>query len=280
MKMKLISMAVMCAAFFTSCSDELELRVPYPNNITLNELTLERSSHVVPEGGFSSQGIHFNTVKGADGQLEAGFCYSNRMKRSLPWNGDELSIDSMRYSVYNARPNDTGTYAVCRVKGGEAYFTLDTPSVIQYILVANDAWSYFAMLYGDKYCKINEETGEEEPVENPGIPSKPKGIWYTYVPGGVKKFDKEDKDFFRLTAKGFQGGKETGSVTFDLACKGANVDNPNWDYIISKWGRMDLVSLGVVDKVVFYLESSDKDADGRMRTPEWFCLDGIQLQNQ
>lgn len=270
----------MCAAFFTSCSDELELRVPYPNNITLNELTLERSSHVVPEGGFSSQGIHFNTVKGADGQLEAGFCYSNRMKRSLPWNGDELSIDSMRYSVYNARPNDTGTYAVCRVKGDEAYFTLDTPSVIQYILVANDAWSYFAMLYGDKYCKINEETGEEEPVENPGIPSKPKGIWYTYVSGGVKKFDKEDKDFFRLTAKGFQGGKETGSVTFDLACKGANVDNPNWDYIISKWGRMDLVSLGVVDKVVFYLESSDKDADGRMRTPEWFCLDGIQLQNQ
>lgn len=179
-------------------------------------------------------------------------------------------MDTIRYSVWTTRPNTTETYVVCHVKGDDAFFTLDEPSVIDYMLVSNSTWGYLAMTYGDTYGT------KEEPQANPNIPSAPKGIWHSYVPGGVKKFD--SGDYFKLTAKGFNNGQATGSVTFDLACMNTNTEHPNWKYVVSDWTRMDLVTLGTVDKVVFYLESTDINADGNMRTPAWFCLDGIQLK--
>ena len=274
--MKKLLPAVLLMATLGACDDDLDLRVPYPDNITLNELALDDFTHEVPDGGFESQGIHFNTVRGADGQLEGGFCYSNRSMRSFV--SSEQELDLIRYSVWTSKPNQTEVYAVAHVVDDEAYFTLETPSVVEYILVANTSWAYLAMNYGDKYCEIDEDSGEEIPVANPNVPSEPMGIWLTYVPGGVRKFSDENKDYFRLTATGYSGGRETGTVTFDLACKGANAENPKWSYIVTEWTRMDLASLGVVDKVVFHLDSSDKDAQDRMRTPAWFCLDGIQLQ--
>lgn len=280
MKNRYLNLGVILLLFFTSCSDDLEVRIPRPTNITLNELKLDKDfTHNVPDGGFTSQGIHFNTVKASNGQLEAGFCYSNRSQRSFVWKNDETSMDSVRYSVWTTRPNDTDVYAVCRVKGDDAYFTLETPSVIQYILVSNTTWGYLAAKYGDTFETYDKETGELNSI-NPNIPSKPVGIWHSFVPGGVKKMVNEDKDYFRLKAKGFSGGKETGNVTFDLACLEANTANPKWSYVVADWTRFDLASLGTVDKVVFYLDSSDKDANGNMRTPAWFCLDGIQLENK
>ena len=68
-------------------------------------------------------------------------------------------------------------------------------------------------------------------------------------------------------------------MSVDLACKkGHNAENPAWDYILNNWRRFDLYTLGEVDKVVFHLDSSDKDASGHMRTPAYFCLDGLQLR--
>lgn len=68
-------------------------------------------------------------------------------------------------------------------------------------------------------------------------------------------------------------------VSFDLVCKkGHNTSYPTWDYTVTDWRKLELSSLGEVDKVAFYLDSSDKNAQGEMRTPAWFCLDGIQLK--
>ena len=126
------------------------------------------------------------------------------------------------------------------------------------------------MTCGDSYGT------EEKPAPNPNVPSTPKGIWYTYVEGGVRKFT--DGDYCTLTAKGYLAGKETGSVSIDLACKkGHNAEHPAWDYYVTDWNKMQLSALGTVDKVAFYLDSSDKDDNGRMRTPSWFCLDGLQF---
>lgn len=270
---KILFNAVAFMTIFTACSDDLEVKVPYPTNITFNELRLDKNfTHNVPDGGFSSHGLNFNTIKASDGQLEAGFCYSNRSQRSFVWENDVVSMDTVRYSVWTSRPNTTETYVVCHVKNDDAYFTLDEPSVIEYMLVSNTTWGYLAMTYGDTYGT------EEEPVVNPNIPSAPKGIWHSYVPGGVKKFDSGDN--FKLTAKGFLDNKLTGSVTFDLACMNTNTENPDWKYVVSDWTRWDMAKLGTVDKVVFYLDSTDKDASGNMRTPAWFCLDGIQLKNK
>lgn len=280
MKKIYLIITITASMAFASCNDDLEVRIPYPTNITLNELKLDgRFTHKVPEGGFDSQGIHFNTVKAANGQLEAGFCYSNRSQRSFVWKNDDISMDSVRYSVWTTKNNNTETYAVCHVKGDDAYFTLATPSVIKHVLIANSTWAYLATSYGDTFETYDKETGKLTSV-NPNIPSKPIGIWHSYVPSGVKKMVKENKDFFRLTAKGYNGGRETGSTTFDLVCRGSNPEQPKWDYVVVEWTPMNLTTLGTVDKVVFYLDSSDKDADGNMRTPAWFCLDGIQLQNK
>ena len=271
MKKVIYSLMIGLGGLFASCSDEDELLVPHATNITFSELEIpERFSHVIPDGGFSASGMKFNTVKSGK-QLAGGFCYSNRSNRSFVWNNDEVSMDSVRYSVWSTKPNQTGTYLVCHVNGDDAFFTLDTPKVIDYILVANTTWNYLCMYYGDSYGTT------ARPVANPNVPSAPKGVWHTYVEGGVKEFG--DEDFFTITAVGYYNGAKTGTVSFDLACMyGHNSQNLDWDYIVTDWRKMELKTLGLVDKVVFYLDSSDKDQYGNMRTPAWFCLDGFQFQ--
>ncbi|MDR0505415.1 MAG: DUF4465 domain-containing protein [Dysgonamonadaceae bacterium] len=269
----------------TACQkDELDLVIPYNDDITLNELKLDKDfTHVVPDGGFDSKGIHFNTVKGSNGQLEAGFAYSNRSNRSFTWTGTEAALDTNRYSVFTVRPNRTETYAVARVKGDDAYFTLDKPRIIEHILAANTTYAFLALTYGDYYggsITKNEITGKMDTatVANPRVPSAPRGVWYTYVPGGVKKMSTADKDFYRIIAKGYLNGTPTKTLKFDLACCGSNPEHPAWDYIVDDWYKFDLTDLGTVDKVVFNVESSDVDPAGNIRTPTWFCLDGIRLK--
>ena len=53
-----------------------------------------------------------------------------------------------------------------------------------------------------------------------------------------------------------------------------NTEHLDWKYVVSDWTRWDLAALGTVDKVVFYLESTE------VNSPVWFCLDGIQLKNK
>ena len=218
------------------CSDEDKLLIPYTNDITLNELQLDKFSHVIPEGGFSSGGIHFNTKREADGSY-SGFAYSNRSNRSLTFTGTQEAIDTNRFSVYTPRLNQTGVYAVACVRDGNAFFTLEKPAIIEHILVANTTWSYFSMLYGDK----------TDYIANPGIPSGVKGEWYTYAPGVERKLNEDE--------------------------------NPNSSYLYGDWVRVDLYSLGSVDKIVFEIDCSYKDMYGNSVIPSYFCLDGIRLKD-
>jgi hypothetical protein len=268
-------MALLGLSLMMSCDDELELVIPYnDDDINLNELTLPADfTHIVPDGGFASGSIHFNTVRAADGQLEAGFAYSNRSNRSFTWGNSTAALDTNRYSVFTAKPNRTGTYAVAKVRANDTYFTLAAQSFIEHILVGNTTYTYLALNYGDQYGTVGA------PVSNPNIPNTNlKGVWYSYVPGGVKTMNTTDKDYFRLIATGFNGNTQTGSLKFDLACRGSNPDNPTWNYVVDDWYKFSLEELGTVDRVVFTMESSDVDGMGNIRTPQWFCVDGIRLK--
>ena len=153
MKKYILSICIALGGLLASCSDDIDLVIPHATNITFSELEIPtRFSHVIPDGGFSVEGIHFNTVKSSDGQLSGGFCYSNRSNRSFVWQNTPEAIDSIRYSVWTTRPNNTGVYLVCHVNDDDASFTFDEPSVIDYILVANTTWAYLAMYYGDTYA--------------------------------------------------------------------------------------------------------------------------------
>ena len=71
----------------------------------------------------------------------------------------------------------------------------------------------------------------------------------------------------------------TGTVNFYLCTRKGDPENPDWSRVVNDWYPVDLSALGVVDKIVFDLESTDIEAGtGRMRTPAYFCLDGIRIQ--
>lgn len=91
--------------------------------------------------------------------------------------------------------------------------------------------------------------------------------------------DGVSKGYVKLTVNGFKGGSATGTVEYWLAIR-PNVDagNPDLDYIAPDWFKVDLTSLGSVDKLVFHLSSSYTDGMGSMLYPPFFCLDGIRLK--
>ena len=253
-----------------SCSDKKDLIAPYSNDITLNELSLPDFSFVVPDNGFKSGQVNFNTKKNTDGSF-SGFAYSNRNNRSFTWQGNQAALDSNIFSVYTARYNRTETFAVASVKGDDAFFTLNTPSVIEHVLLANTSYNYLAMNYGDQYGTAST------PLANPNIKAAPLGVWYSYVPGGVKKMVDADKDYFKVIVQGYKSGTATQKVEFYLCSRKYPANNPTQSYLLNDWYKCDLSALGVVDKVVFHLESSD-NLNGKMRTPSYFCLDGIRIK--
>ena len=270
---------IMMWAGLIACSDDNDVLVSIPNDVTMNELELGRFTHRIPESGFTSKaahtnGVKFNTVKNSDGTY-SGFAYSNRNNRSFTWTATQEALDSNIYSVYTRYPNANEVYAVACVKNDDAYFTLEKPAVVEHILVANTTYAYLAMVYGDQYGT------PEAPVANPNIPGSAdkKGVWYSNVPGGVKKLVDEDKDYFKLIIKGFKDNTPTGTVNFYLCTRKGDPENPDWSRVVNDWYPVDLSALGVVDKIVFDLESTDIEAGtGRMRTPAYFCLDGIRIQ--
>jgi hypothetical protein len=254
-----------------SCSDKKELLIPYANDITLNELKLNDFSFVIPDGGFKSGVVSFNTKRNTDGTF-SGFAYSNRNNRSFTWTNSQAAIDTNRFSVFTAGYNRTETFAVVSVKADDAFFTLDKPSVVEHILVANTTYNYLPMNYGDVYGTA------AVPEINPNIKAAPKGIWYANVPGGVKKMVNADKDYFKIIAIGYKGGVQTGTKEFFLCSMTYDPLHPTQSYLLNDWYKCDLTLLGQVDKVVFHLASSD-NAGGVMRTPSYFCMDGIRIKN-
>jgi hypothetical protein len=276
--MKNLILTITLLALTAACADDREVLAPIPNDVTLNEFSIERFTHVIPDNGFTSRAAHanavtFNTKKGSGGSY-SGFAYSNRNNRSFTWTVTPAALDSNIFSVYTRYPNANETYAVARVEGDDAFFTLETPAIVEHVLVANTTYDYLALTYGDQYGTA------AAPVANPNIPggTAKTGVWYTNVPGGVKQMVDGDNDYFRLIAKGYNGTTPTGEVTFYLCTRKGDPQNPAWSLVVNDWYKMELTSLGIVSKIVFYLESSDiETGTGRMRTPPYFCLDGIRL---
>lgn len=88
------------------------------------------------------------------------------------------------------------------------------------------------------------------------------------------------KGYFKIIAKGYLNGTLTATSEYYLALFPGIAPAPKdlWNTIQGAWAKWDLSSLGTVNKVVFNMDSSDKDANGRMRTPPYFCMDGIRLK--
>jgi hypothetical protein len=85
--------------------------------------------------------------------------------------------------------------------------------------------------------------------------------------------------YLKLTMEGYLNENKTGSVDEYLGVrKNVDPENPTYTFTLNDWRKVDLSSLGEVDKVLFKMSSSYVDAQGEMIYPTLFCLDGIRLE--
>ncbi|OBQ55572.1 DUF4465 domain-containing protein [Tamlana sp. s12] len=334
--------AIISLGLLFSCEEELELLVPYPNDITFNELTLGRFTFKTYNEPFvagdnESGIITANAVNTGNG-THSGFALSNQNLRSYPWYSSpkfaptslsetekQQSIDSSAYSVYTYGVNRTENYLVGNTTGDNAYFTLEKPGVVEHVLVANTSYNYLLMQYGSVYSgTIDSQTQtwliNGNPVKNPNIPNTSTDYYATFrLPStadveavrlsghvilekrkvgeivraavldsggteaeGETAYKAAYKDYstgyLKLTMEGYLNGNKTGEVDEYLALKpGVDPVNPEYNFTLNDWRKVDLTSLGQVDKVLFKMSSSYVDAQGKMIYPTLFCLDGIRL---
>ncbi len=141
--------------------------------------------------------------------------------------------------------NGSATFAVVSVSsfgesGGYMYFKDEEENQIQHAYITNSTYAVLSMQNGDDWAKK-----------------------HTY----------ERKDWFKLTFIGHNSkGGETGRVEFYLS----DFRTENAKGIVTEWTKVDLASLGNVNKVTFELESSDNGEYG-MNTPSYFCMDDIMV---
>lgn len=88
----------------------------------------------------------------------------------------------------------------------------------------------------------------------------------------AREFSKENKDWLKLTATGYDSQGNKGKTT-DFYLADFRSENDAQNYIIDSWKWMDLSSLGEVSKIEFTMSSSDINGD-YMNTPSYFCMDG------
>lgn len=266
---KIIFILIGALPLFFSCVDLTEVTIPIPDDITFNELTLAQRTHNVPDNGFTSKGVTFNTKKNPDGSY-SGFAYSNQNNRSFVWSDSPAARDTNIFSVFTTERNLTEIFAVVHADvEAETYFSIPQPTVVEHILVANTTYNYMAMYYGPKSSNAT--------FTNPNIPSAPKGQWYTYVPGVTKTLSATG-EYYKIVAKGYNGNTLTDTLDIYLVTRKADPKNPTFNYLTSTWIKADLTSLGAVTKVTFSIMCSYKGTNGKSIYPPYFCIDGIRLK--
>ena len=172
------------ALTISSCSDEVKDKlIDFPNDVTLNKgegisITPDHLSFLIPDAAFSASAYHsgsvtMNVSKNADG-THNGFALSNKNYRSYPWCNAlprtveptqaelKAATDSSLFSVYTNVPNQTKTFAVVRVSGDDAYFTIDKPRTVEHVLVANTNFNFHTLNYGSVFSATLESDVYQE----------------------------------------------------------------------------------------------------------------------
>ena len=78
-------------------------------------------------------------------------------------------------------------------------------------------------------------------------------------------------DWFKVIITGYRDGNTTGTVEYYLS----DFRNGN-TFMLKNWEKVDLSSLGSVDKITFTFDSTDKSG-GWLNTPSYACIDNIEF---
>ncbi|MFI1773671.1 DUF4465 domain-containing protein [Thalassobellus citreus] len=208
-----ITVAIFALFCLSSCEDDaVDLRIPYPNDIDFNELSLDRFSYKIPNAPYTAgddkSGIITVNVSGTESTNYSGFALSNKNWRSYPWNlspdfvppggitdaEKQQSIDSTAFSVFTEDPNRTENYLIGHAGGNDAYFTLNTPSVVKHVLIANTSYNFLLASYGSVYSRTFDNatqayliTGTKvRNIKNPNSSPSRYGTFSLPAPNGVE----------------------------------------------------------------------------------------------
>ncbi|MEO9571548.1 MAG: DUF4465 domain-containing protein [Polaribacter sp.] len=335
--------AIITLVLLSSCEEDIvELRVPYPNDITFSDLELGRFTFKTYEAPFKAGDVASGiiTANAAAGGVNThvGFALSNQNSRSYPWytspkfapknlseSQKQQVIDSSAYSVYTLGVNRTENFLVGNTAGDNAYFTLEKPGVVEHVLVANTSYNYLLTQFGSVYSKTLDTSTQSykldgAEVQNPNILNNNISQYATFrlpsfndvealrMTGAVTMerrrigeiaraavldaggtvdegkvaylaaYNAYNTGFVTLTIEGYLNGSKTGDVDEYLCLKpGVDPENPEYNFTLNDWRKVDLTPLGQVDKVLFKMSSSYVDEQGNMIYPTLFCLDGIRL---
>lgn len=96
--------------------------------------------------------------------------------------------------------------------------------------------------------------------------------WGTSIPQG------EYPDWFKLSVYGYKGGVVSSTLPQIYLADYRPAGTVN-DFIVKDWRYINCTSLGMIDSVQLILESTDKDINGKMKTPGYFSIDHLTIQN-
>ncbi|MDR2291992.1 MAG: DUF4465 domain-containing protein [Prevotellaceae bacterium] len=194
---------------------------------------------------YSEAGITFKSYEGTDSYLMGFWCgfeiSNNHDMTTAGYTNDA--------SVYHESGHSGSKFAVCYDGGSsmmgpgyeaEFYVSDGTDKIFDHVYITNSTYAVLEMRNG----------------------------------GYGKRFSYDDKDWFKLTVKGLDSnGTEKGTVEFYLA----DFRTTNSGGIVTEWTKVDLSSLGAVQKLQFSMSSSDNNTYG-MLTPAYFCLDDLAVR--
>ena len=214
------------------------------NRATFENLTLSPDSYYDGSdlsGGFASGDAYFYNSYDTTYQFWAsGFIYSNVKDDTTAGFTNEYA-SATAGGVFGSE-----NYTVANSAGGEVRVALrgfaPGHSVLGFYLT-NSTYAYLSMKNGDAFAKkFGGATGS-------------------------------DPDWFKLTVKGWRNGALT-TDSVDAYLADFRSSNNADDYILKSWKFVNLLSLGNVDSLSFYLSSTDNGSFG-MNTPAYFCIDNF-----
>ncbi|MDD3323056.1 MAG: DUF4465 domain-containing protein [Paludibacter sp.] len=254
-KNSLFLVVVAFALLVVSCKNESEVttKIIGFEDVTLNSDSIwdgsDKSGTAVSESAFDSQITNYYGSFVSD-SIEFKNVYTAEW---FSWSGFACSakIDTVTYGQTNQYSSITGSGAMNSTKYAVAY---DSASVIcptnamktfkiKNMMLTNSTWGYIAMLngsgFGHKFSQLSDEG---------------------------------NGDWFKVIIKGYLSSVVTGSVDYYLADF-----RDGKSFISNEWIKVDVSSLGEVDRVSFTFDSSDK-AFGFINNPTYVCVDNIEFE--
>ncbi|MCW3075710.1 MAG: hypothetical protein JWO32_319 [Bacteroidetes bacterium] len=220
----------------TAITSDAQTQVTDFESFTLTPNSFYKDTNSVP---FQSAGSLFRHqwTNGSFAYWSGGFSYTNKTDTT---NGNYNNIYNCRaYKGYN----NSAKYATGQDR---ATLVLKAPyDRVDGFYITNTNYAYKSMKFGDSFAKKFGGTSGNDP------------------------------DFFKITAKGYlNGAMKPDSAVYYLA--DYRFTSNSLDYILESWQWFNTSSLGQVDSIRFFMNSSDVGQFG-INTPLFFSMDNLTV---